>query len=58
MLDEKDTLALIARAKTGDNEAKEILLTNNASLLKSILKRYLNKGVEYDDLFQLASMGF
>ena len=58
MLDEKDTLALIARAKAGDNEAKEILLTNNASLLKSILKRYLNKGVEYDDLFQLASMGF
>ena len=56
MLDEKDTLALIARAKAGDNEAKEILLTNNASLLKSILKRYLNKGVEYDDLYQVASL--
>ena len=58
MLDEKETLALIARAKAGDSEAKEILLTHNTSLLKSILKRYLNKGVEYDDLFQLASMGF
>ena len=38
MLDEKDTLALIARAKAGDNEAKEILLTNNASLLKKHFK--------------------
>ena len=53
MLDEKETLALLRRAKAGDNEAKETLLTHNTSLLKSILKRYLNKGVEYDDLFQL-----
>ena len=58
MLDEKETLALLRRAKAGDNEAKETLLTHNTSLLKSILKRYLNKGVEYDDLFQLSSMGF
>ena len=26
--------------------------------MKSIINRYRNKGVEYDDLFQLASMGF
>lgn len=26
--------------------------------MKSILKRYLGKGVEYDDLYQLACMGF
>ncbi len=58
MLDEETTLELIGRAKAGDNHAKEVLLTHNTSLLKSILKRYLNKGVEYDDLFQLASMGF
>ena len=58
MLDEAQTLELIERAKAGDNGAKETLLTHNTSLLKSILKRYLNKGVEYDDLFQLASLGF
>ena len=57
MLDEKETLALIRRAKQGDGEAKEQLLVHNASLLKSILKRYLGKGVEYDDLYSLASMG-
>ena len=58
MLDEKETLALIRRAKEGEQEAKEALLSNNTSLLKSVLRRYLGKGVEYDDLYQLACMGF
>lgn len=58
MLDEAETLALLRRAKAGDGGAKELLITHNTSLLKSILRRYLGKGVEYDDLFQLASLGF
>ncbi len=58
MPDEDETLALIRRAKEGDMRAKEQLLSANTSLLKSILRRYLGKGVEYDDLFQLASLGF
>jgi len=57
MLDEETTLKFIAMAKKGDNSAKEELLKNNSSLLKCILRRYLNKGVEYDDLYQLASIG-
>lgn len=58
MLDERETLALLRRAKAGDAAAKEELLSHNTSLLKSILRRYLGKGVEYDDLYQLACMGF
>ena len=58
MLCEEETLCCIRLAKTGDNAAKEKLITNNSSLLKSILKRYLGKGVEYDDLYSLACMGF
>ncbi len=58
MLDEGATLALIRRAKAGEAAAKEELLSNNTSLLKSVLRRYLGKGVEYDDLYQLACMGF
>ncbi len=58
MLDEQETLALVRRAKAGDKQAKERLLEHNTSLLKSILRRYLGKGVEYDDLFSLASLGF
>ena len=57
MLDEKETLRLVAAAKEGDAAAKEALLVHNTPLLKSILRRYLNKGVEYDDLFELACMG-
>ena len=58
MLDEKDTLVFLRRAKAGEESAKEILINENTSLLKSILKRYLGKGVEYEDLFELACMGF
>lgn len=57
MLDQQTCNQLIRAAKQGDNCAKERLLSENTNLIKSIVKRYLNKGVEYDDLFQLASMG-
>lgn len=57
MLDQQTCNKLIRSAKAGDNDAKERLLSENTNLIKSIVKRYLNKGVEYDDLFQLASMG-
>ncbi len=33
------------------------MLVENGNLIKSIVRRYLGKGVEYDDLYQLASMG-
>ncbi len=58
MLDEKATIAYIRQAKTGDASAKEALIEHNVSLVKSIVKRYLGKGVDYDDLFQIACMGF
>jgi len=58
MLDEQETLRCLRAAKEGDASAKETLLTHNVSLIKSIIKRYLGKGVEYDDLFELACMGF
>ena len=58
MLMYEEMLRLLRLAKTGDEQAKERLLSENVSLIKCIVKRYLNKGVEYDDLFQLASLGF
>lgn len=57
MLSEEETLRLLRAAKEGDDSAKEALLSANVSLLKSIVRRYLGKGVEFDDLFQLASLG-
>ncbi len=58
MLLEQETLSLIQRAKNGDSDAKDLLILNNSPLVKSIVKRYKNKGVEYDDLYQLGCVGF
>ena len=58
MLTNEETFELINQAKNGDDLAKEKLISFNAPLIKSIVKRYLNKGVEYDDLYQLGAMGF
>ena len=58
MLMYEQMLVLLRQAKKGDEQAKETLLSENVSLIKCIVKRYLNRGVEYDDLFQLASLGF
>ncbi len=56
---QKDTvIELVMRAKNGDEQAKNILVKQNQPLIKSLLKRYLGKGVEYDDLFQLGCLGF
>ena len=49
--------ALLLRAKNNDEFAKEKLIVDNSPLIKSVIKRYLNKGVEYDDLYQLGCLG-
>ena len=51
------TLELIPLAKAGDGEAMEELVRCNMALVRSIVKKYVNRGVEYDDLYQIGSMG-
>ncbi|MFR3346991.1 MAG: sigma factor [Christensenellales bacterium] len=51
------TMELIRRAQQGDEQAKTRLIEENTPLLKSIIRRYVGKGVEYDDLFQISSVG-
>lgn len=58
MLSQEETIDLIRLAKQGDNDAKEKLVKTNSPLIKSLIKRYLNKGIEYDDLYQLGCLGF
>ena len=58
MLSQEQLLYNIRQAKKGDEKAKEIIFTENTPLIKSIIKRFKNKGVEYDDLYQIASIGF
>ncbi len=51
------TMELILLAKGGDAEAMEELVSCNMALVRSIVKKYINRGVEYDDLYQIGSMG-
>ncbi len=57
-MEKEETLNLIKAAQGGDKSASEQLLTLNSPLIKSVIRRYKNKGVEYDDLYQLGCVGF
>ena len=58
MLGHEELLEYVRRAKNGDDGAKEYIFKENSPLIKSIIRRFKNKGIEYDDLFQIASIGF
>ena len=49
---------LIARAQEGDKTAVEALVEENSGLIWSVSRRYLGRGVEGDDLYQLGCLGF
>ena len=49
---------LIRRAQNGDKEASERLVTENAGLIGSVAKRFLGRGTEAEDLYQLGCLGF
>lgn len=58
MLDNAEILLLVEKAQKGDQQAKTVLIEENSPLIKSIIKRFKDKGIEYDDLYQLGCMGF
>ncbi len=49
---------LIRLAQKGDKIAMEQLVTENAGLIWSVARRYLGRGAEADDLYQLGCLGF
>lgn len=57
-MDSDLTLTLVAQAKEGSEEAKTKLVEANSPLIKSIIKRFKDKGIEYDDLYQIGCIGF
>ncbi|MCI8413294.1 MAG: SigB/SigF/SigG family RNA polymerase sigma factor [Clostridia bacterium] len=58
MSEQNVTLQLIEQAQNGSETAKEELIGKNSPLIKSVIRRYRNKGVEYEDLYQLGCIGF
>lgn len=49
---------LIARSQAGDQDAREQLITENAGLIWSVAKRFIGRGTETEDLYQLGCLGF
>ena len=49
---------LIAQAQAGDRAAGERLITENSGLIWSVARRFLGRGTEADDLYQLGCLGF
>lgn len=57
LLSHEETLELIEKAQAEDRDAKEILVLSNIALVKSIVKKFLNRGYEYEDLVQIGTIG-
>lgn len=49
---------LIARSQDGDQEATELLVEENSGLIWAVARRFLGRGTEADDLYQLGCLGF
>ena len=48
---------LVERARAGEKEAREVLTTQNLGLVHHIVKRFLGRGYEAEDLFQIGVIG-
>ncbi|MEY8000356.1 RNA polymerase sporulation sigma factor SigF [Clostridium sp. Mt-5] len=53
----EDNLELIKYAKQGDKNALNKLVELNLPLVSAISKKFLNRGYEYEDIFQIGCMG-
>ena len=58
MLDNQTLIENIRKAKKGDEVAKELVFSSNLPLIKCLVRRFVGKGIEYDDLYQIACIGF
>ena len=52
-----DTLELIRLSQAGDKEARDRVITENIGLVWSIVRRFMCRGHEPEDLFQIGSIG-
>ena len=52
-----ENTVLIRRAQAGERESREVLIEQNLGLVHHIVKRFLNRGYEAEDLFQIGVIG-
>lgn len=53
----EETSVLIAKAQSGDKNAREVLIEGNLGLVHHIVRRFAGRGYETEDLFQIGTIG-
>jgi len=53
-----DLRQLIARSQAGEEAATQVLIEENSGLIWSVSRRFLGRGADPDDLYQLGCLGF
>jgi RNA polymerase sporulation-specific sigma factor len=56
-LKDHEVKELIKRSQDGDQSARDLIVQKNMRLVWSVVQRFLNRGYEPDDLFQIGSIG-
>jgi len=49
---------MIKKSQAGDKQATHLLVEENSGLIWSVARRFLGRGTESDDLYQLGCLGF
>ena len=57
VLKNEETRALLLKAKEGDQQAREELISGTLRLVLSVIQRFSNRGENADDLFQVGCIG-
>jgi RNA polymerase sporulation-specific sigma factor len=57
VLKNEETKALLERAKKGDKAAREELINGNIRLVLSVIQKFIGRGENVDDLFQVGCIG-
>lgn len=56
-LTDEQVKSYILKSQQGDKAARDFLVENNIRLVWSVVQRFLNRGYDPDDLFQIGSIG-
>src|SRR5690349_23584952 len=56
-LKDQELKELIKRSQHGDQGARDLIIQNNMRLVWSVVQRFLNRGYEAEDLFQIGCIG-
>ncbi len=56
-LGDKEIKELIIKSQKGDESARDQIVNSNIRLIWSVVQRFLNRGYEADDLFQIGAIG-